>query len=61
MNNTDGYDANKDPAFMTSEDELEAGPLRDNSWKIPERFVGPAHSSQSELTEVNSDTKAMAI
>lgn len=62
MNDTDGYDANKDPAFMTSEDEFDAEPASVNSWKIPDRYVGSIYSSSTSLIILKlADNKVMAI
>ncbi|KAJ6120719.1 hypothetical protein N7523_004999 [Penicillium sp. IBT 18751x] len=62
MDDTDHYDANMDPAFMTSEDEIDAWPASVNSWKISDQFVSSIHFlPTSALEEVPADDKVMAI
>ncbi|KAJ5331489.1 hypothetical protein N7476_001272 [Penicillium atrosanguineum] len=41
MDDTDGYDANMDPAFMTSEDELDAGQAKLKSWESTDQIARP--------------------
>ena len=62
MDDTDSYDANMDPAFMTSEDEFDAEPASVNSWKIPDRFVSSIYSSSTSIIKMKlTDNKVMAI